>query len=433
MPRESDELMVKGKVVVDTATPGFAPARRTSLPRSILNKFLAPISKKVPATNGAIRRNLKSLAFGSSGYFISLFIMVVIPSIMTIFYLTFLASDQYVAEARFAVRTLQSETGGDNLLSSLSSLASAGAGMTTAIAGQDPYIVTSYIHSRAIIDDLSKSLNLHEIFRRPESDFWARLKSNASPEELTDYWNGMVTTYVDASSGIVTVSAKAFRPVDALALSQAIISASENLVNDVSARARNDAMRRAELELRRYEGQVRQALSDLRQYRNGEGFIDPVSAATSTSKLLLQMMSDKILVQNDLFVASRAMSSEAPTVQTLKTRVESIDSQIDQLKSKLTGSAAEKTISNSLAKYEELELKRIFAEKLYTMSQDALERARVRAEQQNLYVSVFVPPSLPEDAKFPERVSFSFIIPIGLTIIWGIFALIGAAVEDHRL
>jgi capsular polysaccharide transport system permease protein len=429
MIRESRDQLVKSKDAVDAP----ALSRLTSLPALVLNKFLKPGSIQIPAVGDAIRRNLKALKYKPSGYLISLFFAVVIPSITAILYLAFIASDQYVAETRFAVRTIQSETGGDNLLSNLSSLAGAGAGMTMALPNQDAYIVTGYIHSRAIIDDLSKSFDLRAIFTRPGSDLWARLKRNATIEELTEYWDDMVTTYVDGPSGIVTVTARAFRPEDAVVLSQAIIDASEKLVNDVSARARNDAMQRAELEVRRYEGRVRQALLDLQRFRDGEGFIDPVSAATSTSKLLLAAMSEKIRLQNDLYVSSRAMSSNAPTVQTLKMHLESLDNQIDQLKAKLTGNSIEKNVSNSLAKFEELELRRIFAEKMYTMSQNALERARVRAEQQNLYISVFVSPSLPEDAKFPERISLSFIIPISLIVIWGIFALIAAAVKDHRL
>ena len=146
------------------------------------------------------------------------------------------------------------------------------------------------------------------------------------------------------------------------------------------------------------------------------------------------MMADKIKLQNDLFVATKAMSQDAPSVQTLKTRSESLDKQIETMKAGLAGNTVEgRTISNALVKYEELELKRTFAEKLYTMAQDGLERARLRAEQQNLYISVFVPPSLPQEARYPERLAFSFIIPIGLLVFWGIFALIAAAVEDHRL
>jgi len=147
----------------------------------------------------------------------------------------------------------------------------------------------------------------------------------------------------------------------------------------------------------------------------------------------MQDMSEKIRLENDYFVVSKATSPDAPTVVGLKTRIDGIDSQIAQLKSELTGnSAAGRTIAASLATFEELELKRIFAEKLYTMAQDGLERARLKAEQQNIFISTFVQPAMPEDAKYPERLSLSLLIPLGLLIVWGIFALIGAAVEDHR-
>jgi capsular polysaccharide transport system permease protein len=91
-----------------------------------------------------------------------------------------------------------------------------------------------------------------------------------------------------------------------------------------------------------------------------------------------------------------------------------------------------RTISGSLAKFESLEMQRIFSEKLYELSQEGLERARQKAEMQNIYVSTFVPPALPEEAKFPERFSMSVIIVLGLVIIWGIFALTSAAIADHR-
>ena len=89
------------------------------------------------------------------------------------------------------------------------------------------------------------------------------------------------------------------------------------------------------------------------------------------------------------------------------------------------------TVSASIAQFEELELKRIFAEKLYSLSQEALERARLRAERQNVYISVFAPSLLPEEAQFPERWSLSAIIFVSLLVIWGILALTAATVADH--
>jgi capsular polysaccharide transport system permease protein len=362
-------------------------------------------------------------------YLTSFYVFVIVPAIVAVLYLTFVASDQYIAETRFAVRSLQSDGGTDKASTSL-----LGSSAVPVMADQDAYIVVGYIHSRAIVDDLSSTIDLRSIFRRPEADFWARLKADASIEDLVKYWDVMVETYVDRPSGIVTVAVKAFRPDDALLLSRAVLMASEKLVNDVSARARADAMRAAEDEVRRYEAQVRDALLALRSFRDREGFISPTTEATSTSTLLMQVMSEKIKLQNDLFVASRAMSPNAPTVQTMRSRLENVDRQIDQLKAQLASHSTDgRPLSKSLVKFEELELQRTFAEKLYSMAQDALERARMRAERQNLYISEFVQPSLPQQPTYPQRFALSFIIPIALLVVWGILALIGAAVEDHRI
>ena len=202
--------------------------------------------------------------------------------------------------------------------------------------GQDAYIVTSYIRSRAIVDDLSRTLNLREIFRRPEADFWARLKRNASIDELTDYWNGMVNTYIDAPSGIVTLRVRAFRAEDAVALAKAVLSLSENLVNRISDRARSDAMEQSEEEVRRGFQMTQTALADLRQFRDNAGIIDPVQATTEIGKLLIPLMTEKIRLESDLFVASRDLDSSAPTVKALKNRLDTTEKQIADLKGKLT-------------------------------------------------------------------------------------------------
>jgi capsular polysaccharide transport system permease protein len=365
-----------------------------------------------------------------NGYLASFIAIVVIPSFLCIVYLAFIASDQYVAEARFAVKAAQFEFGRDKVNGALASL---GSGSIPSIAGQDAYIIVNYIHSRAVLGDLAGKIGIKEIYQRPEADFWGRLKTNPSAEELTDYWKKMVTTYVDGPSGIVTLMVRAFRPDDAEKLAQAVLEASEKLANDVSMRARKTIMQQAEAEVRRSEGLVRTSLAEMRRFRDRQGFIDPVSAATSTSTLLMQDMAEKIRLQNDYFVASKATSPEAPTVIGLKTRLDGLDAQIAQLKAELTGNSPQgRTIAASLVTFEELELNRIFAEKLYTMAQDALERARLKAEQQNIFISTFVRPAVPEYAKYPERLALSLLIPVGLAIFWGIFALIGAAIEDHR-
>ena len=363
-------------------------------------------------------------------YLTTFFLFVVLPTVANLIYLAFIASDQYVALSRFAVRTAVGEKQVE--LPAGSASASTSAGMT-AVVGQDAYVIVTYIRSHAIIDDLSKTIDLRSIFRSSAADFWARLKQDATAEELLAYWNDMVTANVDGPSGIVTVRARAFTPGDAKALVEAIIKASEGLANDVSARSRADMVLRAENEVRRSEVGVRAALKDLQGFRESVGYIDPVATAAMTNKLLLQLFADKIKLENEYFVITRAASESTPSVQTLKNSIQSIDQQIEKLKASLAGSTeAGGSVAAALVRFETLELKRIFSEKLLLSAEDALERAKARADRQSIYVSVFVPAALPEEARYPERWAMSFIVPISLVVLWGIFALLVATIEDHR-
>ncbi len=277
-------------------------------------------------------------------------------------------------------------------------------------------------------------INLREIFRRPEADFWARLKSNSSIDDLSDYWLSMVDTYVDALSGVVTVRIRAFRKEDALAVGREVVEASERLVNRISDRARRDATALAEKEVRRSYADVQKSLAALHQFRDQEGMIDPGQSMSEVGKVLAPLMAEKIKIESDLFVAGKELSSTAPTVRILREKLDAVDARIKEQKARLTSDAgAARTVSGSLARFEELEVQRQLAERFYALAQTDLDRAQMRATRQNVYISVFVPPSLPEELRYPKRLAFSLLTFFSLAVIWAIAVMILASVEDHRL
>jgi capsular polysaccharide transport system permease protein len=368
-----------------------------------------------------------------SGYMLSFIAIVVVPAVAATLYFALIASDQYISEARFAVHSNAADIVSSSSKSKKATTTSSFMGGLTA-STDDSHMVAAYIRSRACIEEVSRTLNLREIFRRPEADVWARLKADASPEELTKYWNYMVSSYVDPPSGIVTVTVSAFRREDALAIASAITKASEKVANEVSARAREDVMKSAEREVAKSEENVEASLADLRVFREKAGFIDPKSQAESVGRLLEELISQRIRLQTEYEVSSHAMSPEAPTLQSLKARLDQLDIQIAAEKAKLTSQSKDpKALANVLPQYEELLVRNTFATKLYSLAADGLERARLRAEAQTIYINVFVPPALPQDALFPERFTSSGLIALALLILWGIAALVAALVEDHKL
>jgi capsular polysaccharide transport system permease protein len=367
---------------------------------------------------------------------LSFIALVAVPSLLAIIYFALIAAPQYASEGRLVVRAA------DLPSSEMTPPGSAGAAapggsvspLGYSLDAQNAYIVAQYIRSSAIVEDLSKTMDLREYFQRPEADFYARLSANPSAEQMVDYWHDMVRSYVDSQSAIVTFEVRAFRPDDAKKLADAVIKLSEKLVNDISMGARQDIMRASEADLRNADSAMRTALQDLQTARNTEGMVDPLSAAADAGKLLLQLMTDRAQIEADLYAASRLLNKNAPSVRPLRVRLEAIDKQIATLKATITSDTEVlRPITSSLRKFEELEQNRLFAEKLVGFAEDSLDRARKRAERQNLYFMVFVPPTKPTEATYPERLANSFLFPIGFLIVWAIAALIAAAIEDHSV
>ena len=216
-----------------------APTTRTEYPTPANNGDPAPVARLVfPAANRAIAAPLRRgwLSFRA----LTFIIVVLAPLAMAAVYYLAIAADQYVAEFRLSLRTVDAPRVEPLLL-----LGSDAAHTTAASESQ---IVAQYIASRAIVDELDPALDLRKLFSPPAGDWWARLALPASIEELVRYWRNQVDPFYDTSTGTIIVRLRAFSPDDALRVAQAVVASSEKLVNELSARARGDAVGFAQTE-----------------------------------------------------------------------------------------------------------------------------------------------------------------------------------------
>jgi len=145
------------------------------------------------------------------GWF-SFIIVVVVPAVIAAAYYFFVAADQYVAEFRFALRSAEPERLDPGLFLQEH--------IAPSPISVDSYAVVQYLASRAIIDDLSTTIDLRQMFSRSEADWPARLDLPVSIEELVRYWKRQVDAFFDATNGTIVVKARAFTAQDALTLAQ---------------------------------------------------------------------------------------------------------------------------------------------------------------------------------------------------------------------
>jgi capsular polysaccharide transport system permease protein len=355
----------------------------------------------------------------------SFIIIVLLPVIAAAYYYFLVAADQYVSEFRFALRSAEPERRDPALFLQESIAPSA--------IGVDSYVVVQYLASRAIIDDLSATLDLRQMFSRSEADWPARLELPVSIEELVRYWKRQVDAFFDATNGTIVVRARAFTPQDALSLAEGILASSERLVNGLSTRARHDALRNAEDEVGRAEKRLKLALTRLREFRDKEGIIDPRKTADATVALAGRVRDELVRADTELSTLKHYMRDDAPSVRMLEARVQSLQAQRRAVESEVTDT--EKTRSEALSRvmgsYEQLESERTFAENTYQHALQALDRSRINADRQQVYLATFVRPTLAEEALYPRRLQALGVVFLIAIVIWAIGGVAVQSIRDH--
>jgi capsular polysaccharide transport system permease protein len=393
----------------------------TGLPVPAGQREMAPAGDPRLFAETAAAAPRRGLSFAG----LSFVLVVALPVTLAVIYYFLVAADQYAAEFRFALRSaepVRELPGGP--------WPSDGA---AAPVVSDSYIVVQYIRSRALVDDLGAQFDLRQIFATDRADWPARLHLPVSVEALVEYWKGQADAFFDATDGTIVVRVRAFARDDALRLAQGVRAAAERLVNRLSQRARENALRDAKDEVARSESRLQAALARLRNFRDRQGLIDPNQAANSSQALADRVRDALVKARTQLTTLQQYMRADAPPVKLLETRIAALEEQERAIASGVTATAGTRSpaLSGVMGRFEELESERHFAESAYQRALEALDRSRQNAERQQVYIADFVPPLLPEEALYPRRVRALGIVFLVAFAIWAIGGLTVRSVRDH--
>jgi capsular polysaccharide transport system permease protein len=367
---------------------------------------------------------------------ISLLACILVPGLVATLYFFVFAANQYVSQASFAVRS--NDTQSADVLGMMT-------GMPGATITSDSYIVTDYIRSREMVEELERRLSLRKIYDHPEADFLTRLDPGVSLEGLVKYWNKRIDVFFDSTKATVSVTVQAFTPEDAQTIAREIVEIARRLVNELSAQARRDAVQFAASELARAELRVRGARADMLQFRIKHNEFDPSITAESTLGIVSSLESKRSEFNSQLAALSGYLADDAPSVQMLKSRIAALDTEIARVQGQIShgsdssraqsGDAATGADSGALASvvalYQELMLDQEFAEKAYAAALASMERARVEADRTQSYLAVYLTPNMPEEAAYPRRLLSITIVLIFAAILWAVGALGVLTVRDH--
>jgi capsular polysaccharide transport system permease protein len=324
-------------------------------------------------------------------------LVVILPTALAILYYGLIASDQYVSESRFIIKSPGQRS---TQISSLASLIQT-TGLST---GQEQTSeVLDYLRSRAALDDLGHRIDLRAAFGRPEVDPLSRYprpwKSDRR-ENLYDFYRAMVGANHDSDTQVAVVTVKAFNPADAYRINASLLDLSEDFVNRLNDRAQRKAISEAQRRVTEAENRLRKARVALSAYRNQAQLIDPGKQAGGVLDVANKLVSEQSALQAQLDVMLKVAPAN-PSIPALRSRIAAVGRTIAAQNSRAVGTPS--AISSKLAGFENLTVEQEFATQNYTVASASLEQAREEAQKQQFYLERVSNPSRPDVPELPHR------------------------------
>jgi capsular polysaccharide transport system permease protein len=353
-----------------------------------------------------------------------LLLWIGLPTLAAVVYFGLLAADMYQSESKYSIQGSDMRAG--SALDSLLGALPVGAGGNE----YDARAVQEYILSRDVLRRLDREEGFIAHHQDPAIDWIARIPTDATFEEAYEYYQGLVDVRYDSQAGVSTLTVLATTADDAERFARAILRYAEEMVNDLSERARLDRMDFALQEVASGEqrlAKARHAILELQ--REGEE-INPQESATAVFNIRTQLEGELAKTRAELRQMESFMKPQAHQVQALRQKIVSLEEQIQNENLKLVDPQSQ-SLSASIARFEPLVLEKEFAEKAYESALTSLELARVEAAQQHRYLATIVSPSVPDEPTHPERILGILTVFAVALAVFGIVSLFVAAVREH--
>lgn len=383
-----------------------------------------PSTPAQPAETGQALAGSARLHRRHIGLLLSLLLWVLLPVTGSAIYLYTVAQDQYASYVGFAVRKEETSSAIE-VLGGITEL--------TGSSSSDTDILFKFIKGREMIRAVDAKLGLQSLYgNRPDPVF--SLDTDASREELERYWGRIVKIFYDRNSGLIELRVTAFEPQHAQDVASAIVAESTRMLNALTTIAREDTTRYAREELDHAITRLKTARQAINTFRARTQIIDPLADTEGRMSLLnsLQTQLASALIELDLL--RQSARSDDPRILQEERRVEVIQSRIEEERQQFgsESSTESDTYSKLVGDYEALAVDLEFAEKSYLNALASYDAALAEAQRQSRYLATYIPPTLAEEAEYPQRFTLLLLITAGLLFSWTIAALIYYSIRDRR-
>jgi capsular polysaccharide transport system permease protein len=352
-------------------------------------------------------------------------VCVVIPTIVLTFYYGFIASDVYISQSKFVIRSpnQQSVSGLGVMLKNIGFNASS----------DDSYIVRDYLTSRDSVKILDQNLAIKSKYSKADIDAASRFGTffqEDTFESFYDYFNKKVKVNYDPASSISELQVRAYTPQDAQQINAQLLKTSEAVVNRINSQAKNDILKYSLQEVKNAQAASAKAAENLANYRTDKAVFNP----EGQSMIVLQEISklqDALIQAQTQLAQAQSLAPDNPQIEPMKLRIQTLQTAIKAKSEQVTG-PSDRSLSNRSADYQRLQLEKELADKQLASAMVSYETAKNDFSQKQLYLATLAQPSLPDAALEPNRLKNILSGFIFGLLTWGVLRLFVAGVKEHN-
>lgn len=356
---------------------------------------------------------------------IAYILLVIIPLTFVVFYLLVFTQDRYVTNSTIVVKQVAEVNNPTN--NGLGALL--GVSNTSTEDGQ---FLRAYIQSRDLVEKLDQQLQLRQAFIGTGKDPIFELDSEATKEELVEYYNKRVKVELNELTQLLTITTEGFSPEFSLKLNQAILKESDLFINDVSQRVAKDQLTFAQEQLDESLTHLTKAREDLIAYQNQNQIFDPQAQAMAIAQIVNTLESNLAQLRTEERTLLSYLNPTAPQVVALRSQIDAVAKQVEDEKAKLTSPNNAEKLNRNAVDFESLKAQVEFSTDLYKLSLASLEKARLEAIRKLKNVVIITSPQQAQEALYPRVAYIVFSAFLLLNLLFGVVMLVRSVIREHK-
>ncbi len=362
---------------------------------------------------------MKNRLFSISSFlFIIIFIIPV--CVVSIYYIAF-ASDRYESTASIYI-TKESTKSNPFDLSLI--------GITNSSSARDILVLKAFIESPKMLDLLDKDLNLRKHFSNPKYDYFSRLSKNSSKETFFEYYLKHVTMVFDDEARLLLLKTQSFDRHYSESILNGILKHSQTFIDKLNTNISSSQLKFFDAQVKKSEMELAKEKSKLLQFQKQNNILSTKLTAGTIISTITALESELAAKKSLLSSRLDVLSEQAPAIRRLRSSIQGLEKQIALENARLTNKDGN-ALSDLDAKFQEIKLFLEYKTLRYKSNIDAYEQAQNEAARRLRFLTVVSPPTLADEALYPNRPYIILTTAIIALFLYFIASIMVATIREH--